>query len=160
VPDLDFGIVVLTNISFRDLAIATRMIDALIPAMKAEQEGKNLAQATAVMIEARQFAGQYKVVNKDVLRYSVPGDLVLTVEAQESSFRVTSSLISEVKKYLPTFPERTQFVPLTPSEFLIRGNCFHMSWTICDGDTVRFSKDQDGSVTLRWGALVFRRGGH
>src|SRR5436189_6199935 len=60
----------------------------------------------------------------------------------ETSFRVTSSLISEVKKYLPTFPERTQFVPLTPSEFLIRGNCFHMSWTICDGDTVRFSKDQ------------------
>jgi len=54
VPDLDFGIAVLTNISFRDLAIATRMIDALMPAMKAEQEGKNLAQATAVMIEARQ----------------------------------------------------------------------------------------------------------
>jgi CubicO group peptidase (beta-lactamase class C family) len=157
VPDLDFGIVVLANISFRDLAIATRMIDALIPAMKAEREKKDLAQATALMIEARQFAGQYTVLNEDVLRYSIPGKLVLTLDAQGSSFRVTSSLISEVQKYLPTFPERTEFVPLTSTDFLIHGNCFHMSWTICEGDAVRFSKDEKGLISFRWGALIFQR---
>jgi hypothetical protein len=92
-----------------------------------------------------------------VLRYSVPGDLVLTLEAQESSIQVKSSLIGEIHKVLPTFPERTEFVPITARDFLIRGNCFHMSWTICDGDTVRFSRDEQGRILFRWGALTFRR---
>ncbi len=157
VPDLDFGIVILTNVNFRDMAIATRMLEALIPAMQAEAEKKNLAKETALMSEARKFAGSYAVVNKDMLRYSVPGDLVLTLEAQESAIRVKSNLISEVHKVLPTFPERTEFVPLTPTEFWIHGNCFHMSWTICEGDAVHFSTDAEGRTIFLWGALVFRR---